>query len=350
MTGIIKTAATAAMCVAWSAIAGVPCPPAGSGAQGVADWAAENCGPTDCTNPATTCNGQFTIELKGTSTAGSYITFEYEVCQIAGQNGLSHWGIGLGQIDCLGTADDGRAFSLDDLVVGASLNGNPLTPGAGGFVVGLDPTTQLYGIKFDTGVPAGSCNTYTVTFDTSKLAEGYTLGIGCTVGATKAGNQDIRPANNPNNQAPSPGYACAEGPVCVFAPPPECWKDETAWSAGPRYTPKGNWATYTQYSANKMVTLFAGQVHVAGTVHFSPVDGDGNVTITITLNPGFRFDPDTDESVKVQGYANPPSGNPAPGQFANKADAETSPFSIVVPAANYYGVHVDVERKVDCPS
>jgi hypothetical protein len=130
----------------------------------------------------------------------------------------------------------------------------------------------------------------------------------------------------------------------------ECFEDETAWGAGTRYVSRGNWATYTSYSGvAKTVTLFAGQTLNAGTVHFSAPSG-GQVTITITLNAGWRFDPDTDESVKIQDYASPPPAvNPSPGLFAWKGDAESSPFSITVPQNNYYGVHVDVEQQVDCP-
>ncbi len=125
-----------------------------------------------------------------------------------------------------------------------------------------------------------------------------------------------------------------------------CWDDETAWAAGRRYVTRGNWATYTPYVAGSTVTLFAGQTLNAGTVAFSAVN-NGQVTITITLNSGWRFGL-VNENVKIQGYASAPSGNPAPGLFANKATATGSPFSITVPAANFYGVHVDVDRLVPC--
>jgi hypothetical protein len=134
----------------------------------------------------------------------------------------------------------------------------------------------------------------------------------------------------------------------------ECWEGETAWAANGdipgeyRYTSRGNWATYLIYAADKTVTLFAGQYMDAGTVHFSDVV-NGEVTITITLNAGWRFYDDPNmENVKIQGYESYPSGNPAPGQFDNKGYATESPFVIVVPAANYYGVHVDVEQSVEC--
>lgn len=136
----------------------------------------------------------------------------------------------------------------------------------------------------------------------------------------------------------------------------ECFTDETAWAAGSKYVSKGNWATYTTYEAGKTVTLFAGQTYEAGTVFFSPAV-EGVVTITITLNDGFRFalnpilgEEDTfDNNVKVQDYAEAPSGNPSPGLFAWKKVATSSPTTIEVPLNNFYGVHVDVEREIPCP-
>lgn len=127
----------------------------------------------------------------------------------------------------------------------------------------------------------------------------------------------------------------------------ETWVDETAWSDGERYVEVGNWATYTAYVADSTVTLYAGQFYDAGSVHFSSPDG-GDVTITITLNAGFRF-ADVFENVKVQGYESAPSGNPSPGLFDNKetADPEDISYEIVVPVDNFYGVHVDLERCAD---
>lgn len=140
----------------------------------------------------------------------------------------------------------------------------------------------------------------------------------------------------------------------------ECFEDETAWAAGTRYTPKGNWATYTSYEGvAKTVTLFAGQTMEAGTVQFSEPNAGGLVTITITLNEGWRFALNPagenefgsvyDNNIKVQDYATAPSGNPAPGLFQWKTIAEGQTGSITVNANNFYGVHVDVEHQVDCP-
>jgi hypothetical protein len=129
----------------------------------------------------------------------------------------------------------------------------------------------------------------------------------------------------------------------------ECeWIPETAWSEGTRYLQKGDWATYTMWTPGAEATLYAGKTMEAGTVVFSQVDVvDGDVTITITLDEGWRF-ADVEENVKIEGYESPPTRKPNLGKFTWKADADTNPFSIVVDAAGYYGVHVDVERE-DCP-
>jgi hypothetical protein len=119
------------------------------------------------------------------------------------------------------------------------------------------------------------------------------------------------------------------------------FKGEGAWAAGTRYVAKGNWATYTPYAAVSEVTLYAGQTLVAGKVTFSAVDGDGKVTITITLNSGWYFN-NVYDNVKIQDYATAPSGNPRPGKFASKGYAFKSPFKIKVPLNKYYGVQVEL--------
>jgi hypothetical protein len=135
------------------------------------------------------------------------------------------------------------------------------------------------------------------------------------------------------------------------------WKGETAWAAGSRYntTRGGNWATYTTRAALKdgNVTLFAGQTMPAGVVN-STGSGDG-IEITITLNDGWRFKAGN-ESVKIQDYETAPSGNPSPGGFAWKnAVIVGNTATITVPINEFYGIHVDVERRtneqieVECP-
>jgi hypothetical protein len=123
---------------------------------------------------------------------------------------------------------------------------------------------------------------------------------------------------------------------CVPPPPNNC-DTETAWANGPRYEERGNWAMYTPYVANSTVILFAGKTLNAGTVHFSEVI-DGEVTLTITFNSGFSFQP-VNENIKIQDYAVAPSGNPSPGGFDHKF---TDMFVVKVPANNFYGIHLDV--------
>jgi len=280
-------------------------------------------------NPSIVDNGAFSVEFVGTIEQGSYITFTYTVCQLDNgaqhQPSLSHWVLGLGQIDCFAAG-----FSISDLVVAATIDGEPW-----GFEVNTDPTTGVTGAKWDVSFDDRGCHDYSVTFDRSVLAPNFTLAAGTAQMATKAGLQVA--------------YACGIGPVCEDPPGEVCWQDATAWSAGSRYTPRGSWATYTGFGGEpKSVTLFAGQSMPAGTVTFT-VASAGMVRVCIDLADGFRFDPDTEASVKVQEYATtPPSGNPTPGLFAHHFDAQTGPFCLEVPQGAFYGVHVDVERTVPC--
>ncbi len=158
----------------------------------------------------------------------------------------------------------------------------------------------------------------------------------------------VAPVNLNNNKL----YGISHVTFC-YNEPELCWKDETAWAAGDRYVDQGNWATFTEYDPEGLeVILYAGQTHKAGIVTFSaPVNGE--VEICIVLNPGFRF-ADVEENVKIQDYEDPPfmdnPGGPSPGGFAHKgeADPEVFIFCINVPENNFYGVHVDVERQVEC--
>lgn len=214
----------------------------------------------------------------------------------------------------------------------------------------------------------------TVTDDTFVSFEAFPDGVGAAL--IKGGNDtnvyvyepqvfsDSGLASPPNASGDPAGLSNIGG-FCWNPLPedrdedPECYEGETAWSAGSRYTARGNWATHTSYSGvEKTVVLWAGQNMDAGDVTFSaPVAGV--VTITIQLNEGWRFAlnpvgeeggfPVFDNNIKVQHYASAPSGNPAPGLFQWKTFAEGDFGEIEVPAANFYGVHVDVEKLVDCP-
>lgn len=131
-----------------------------------------------------------------------------------------------------------------------------------------------------------------------------------------------------------------ESEVLVVEECADCtWEGESAWSEGNPYNAdgKGNWAMYTAYAPGT-VKLLAGQDMEAGEVTFSEIT-DGKVTITITVNDGWRLK-DTDESVKIEGYNEAPLGNPSPGQFTYKG---TNP-EIEVETFTYYGIHLDVEE------
>lgn len=149
----------------------------------------------------------------------------------------------------------------------------------------------------------------------------------------------------------------------------EVVQEETAWSAGPRFVAKGNWATYTIYEVEEFVTeppvenwkgetawggdfagdgsawwfyydvngpvvqnIYAGQKLVEG----ASVSVSGGI-VTITLGENLKLQ-DVKEAVKVQGYNVIPGSRPAAGQFTYKGT------DLVVDAGEfpYYGIHLDV--------
>lgn len=150
----------------------------------------------------------------------------------------------------------------------------------------------------------------------------------------------------------------------------EVVQEETAWSAGKRFVAKGNWATYTVYEVEEIVTpespveiwkgetawggnfpgdgaawwfyydvngpsdqdIYPGQKKVEG----ASVSVSGGV-VTITLGENLKLQ-DKKEAVKVQGYNVIPDSHPAPGQFSYKGT------DLVVDAGEfpYYGIHLDV--------
>lgn len=139
--------------------------------------------------------------------------------------------------------------------------------------------------------------------------------------------------------------------ICCIPNIPKCYQNETAWSAGTRYVQKGNWATYTCIDPlpTTAIKLYAGQHNEAGTVSF--VKNGQEVTMTITLNTTYRFNQESLENVKIQGYSStPPASNPAPGQFTtHKGYYTDNTVTITVPYFKYYGIHLDVQKEVACP-
>jgi hypothetical protein len=131
-----------------------------------------------------------------------------------------------------------------------------------------------------------------------------------------------------------------------------CYEHNSAWSQGPRYNNRGNWAMYTAYTGTEEVTyLMAGQHTVAGEVVIEP-SGAGMVTITIDLGDMFYFGSKNSEkletTVHIQGYSKAPSGNPAPGLFSNHYVAQGQLLTVELPAFGYYGIHANVMEEVAC--
>lgn len=185
--------------------------------------AQEDCGPY-----AVADNGEFSVEfLEYTYDPNTrYVTLYYEVCKLGNSpevKDLSHWVIDLhGFVHCL-RAD----CTPDEFLVGCAQTAPFLageTPGpyilegaddpnAPICVLGVDPTTQVAGLKFDELILGdGDCQRFAFRLDMKCLRAGHTIVAGCVEVATKAGRQDIR--DEPNT-IPDPGYAHVTGPVCV---------------------------------------------------------------------------------------------------------------------------------------
>lgn len=150
------------------------------------------------------------------------------------------------------------------------------------------------------------------------------------------------------------GYCTEFPPEDPPTPPTEyTLDDETAWAFdgnNHEYNPGqgGNWAFYIDYAGvEKTCVLYAGQKETDMTVTLTPA-GEGKVKMVFENifeiapeNDGKWVLQDVKEAIKVQGYATAPSGNPAPGQFTYYKGRN---LEIVVDAANYYGIHLDVAK------
>jgi len=191
-----------------------PCPEPGSGAGGVAEFAAA-C--TSCEyGPVPTCNDEFTIELLGIDRdlVRNFITFTYEVYKpLSGPDpmpDLNHWvlGVDLERFQkCLA-----KGKTLSDLFVECTVG--VLNAGIDCGLAIPDPKTQLDGVRFEKPLRGGVTRAYSVTLDEGALAVGFEIADDCIVAAMVAGDQDIQRAHRL-----VPGYACVIGPVCVGEPP-----------------------------------------------------------------------------------------------------------------------------------
>jgi hypothetical protein len=124
----------------------------------------------------------------------------------------------------------------------------------------------------------------------------------------------------------------------------QTWKGETATGQGPRYPKSANWFMFTPYSTGT-VDLIAGQHHDAGDI--TMVRQNGSTKITFELHDGYRF-ATVKENLKIEAFAKAPTSYVAPGRFKGKFTVLTSlrQITVTVPTADFYGIHVDVERLV----
>ncbi len=146
------------------------------------------------------------------------------------------------------------------------------------------------------------------------------------------------------------GYCVKYPPYDPPTPPAYELKEETAWAFdvnNPLAYGK-NWAKYIQFNGEPLtVMLLAGQKPTDMTVTLTPA-GDGKVEMAFAgifeiapENDGKWVLQDVQDAIKVQGYGKAPSGNPAPGKFTYYKGRD---LTIVVNAANYYGIHLDVAK------
>ena len=149
------------------------------------------------------------------------------------------------------------------------------------------------------------------------------------------------------------GYCVKFPPENPPTPPTYELDEQTAWAfdVNNPLAYGGNWAKFIQYNGEHLeVILQAGQKNTDVKVLLSPAE-EGKVQIVIDgiveiapENDGKWVLQDDENAVKVQGYETAPFGtNPAPGQFTYYKGRE---LSIVVDAANYYGIHVDVAKLI----
>ncbi len=146
------------------------------------------------------------------------------------------------------------------------------------------------------------------------------------------------------------GYCVEFPPVDPPTPPTYDLDEESAW-AFDKDNPLeygGNWAKFIQYNGEPLtVMLLAGHKDTDMTVTLTP-EGDkvkmvfAGIMEIAPENDGRWVLKEVTEAIKIQGYAEPPFGtNPVPGHFTYYKGRE---LEVIVDAANYYGIHVDVAK------
>lgn len=120
--------------------------------------------------------------------------------------------------------------------------------------------------------------------------------------------------------------------------------DGLPWSDVPRAP--ANWFMYASHeSLLAGADLIAGQHHDIGDVRL--VENNGTVTLYFELTGEWELE-DVGGNVKVHPMA-APTRYVQPGRFTYKFTFDSQVFDVTVPAADYYGIHLDVGRWVPDP-
>ncbi|MEE9293886.1 MAG: hypothetical protein V3W34_02830, partial [Phycisphaerae bacterium] len=139
-----------------------------------------------CTEKVRPAGGSVEIELVSSSFDGTDTTFTYRICQVIGP-AISHWVLGMSPECCLNFL--------------SATGGSPGNPTA----CGTDPSTGLFGLKWETGIGVAACDgltcgnpgsTFTVTFS------GSVPDTSCLKSVNKL------------NGPPSSAFGCIKGPNC----------------------------------------------------------------------------------------------------------------------------------------
>jgi hypothetical protein len=127
------------------------------------------------------------------------------------------------------------------------------------------------------------------------------------------------------------------------------WVSETATGFGDKYTGTSNWFMVTKFPTPtdpQVVNLIAGQKYDAGDITFTR---NGTTTIKIALDANnFRF-ANVANNLKIKNFSTAQPQYVAPGSFPYKfncSQALSTCTATGLPNAAYYGIHVDVERKL----
>ena len=148
--------------------------------------------PPVCTDPCPVCvdkmagnGGSVSIRLESVDFDTTGTTFTYRLCQDPGSQNLSHWVLGLSETCC-------------DLLAGST--GGTSTPGA----CLLDPTTNLFGLKFETSGGVASCDGLSCAGggDLFSVTLQGNFGVGCIAASSKINGGD------------SVAFGCLQGPAC----------------------------------------------------------------------------------------------------------------------------------------